>query len=114
MENKDSIIKLLEIFGVKEFVICNENGFCPKSISEKSRTTHFVIQMENPSECKVNLETKGFEEKIIQNLEYMQCFEKIFEAEKVRIWIYPQNKDPNYCTDFVQHFIYRKYSQTII
>lgn len=114
MENKDLIIKLLEIFGVKEFVICNENGFCPKSISENSRTTHFIVQMENPSEYKLNLESKGFEEKIIQNLEDMQCFEKTFETEKIRIWIYHQNKDPNYCTDFVQHFIYSKYSQTII
>ncbi len=116
MENKNYtfISTLLELFGVRNFEIYNENRFCPKSISETHRTTHIVVQMDNPEEHEILLKNNFFKEKVIQNHTDMKCFEKTFETEKMLIWIYPQNKHPDLCNDFVQHYIYKKYSQTII
>ncbi len=102
----------LESLGVENFHIFTEDRFCPRSISETKRTIHFIILGNQDHEVSITKE--GYDEKFVGSLKNTVCLEKEFEAEKVRIWIYFENNGYEYLTDFVENYIYLKYSQTLI
>lgn len=114
MEENYFIKELLELFGVKKVATCNEDRFDPKSISEKNRTKHFIVQVAEPLAHEVQLRMQGYAEKHIKHLEGMKCFKKQFETTNVCIWMHSQKNNQEDFINFVEHYIYQKYSQTVI
>lgn len=106
------IIRFLKSIGVHEIKTVTENQFHPHTISEKTRTTHFVI-LGNDSHIEL-LEKEGYEEMRVANLLNACCYEKEYAVNKMRIWLC-DNKETYECLlNFVEHYIYTKYSLTSI